>query len=72
MESSHVEPAAENHADAIKAIKNETVPNGHKRRVSIRETDPESCLDDKGTEVRESDFKRRQVGYRGACNEVVI
>ena len=65
MESSQVEPATEDHADAIKAVPNGVVPNAHKRRVSIREADTESYLNDKGTEVRESDFKKRQVGCLG-------
>ena len=32
-----------------------------KRRISIQEADTESCFSEKGTDVRESDFKKRQV-----------
>lgn len=63
MESHQVEPAVGSHADAIKAIENGVVPNAHKRKVSIKETDAESCVSERGTEVRESDFKKRQVGH---------
>ena len=65
MESSQAGPATEEQPDAIKAIAEELVPKAHRRKVSIRETDTESYLADKGAEVRESDFKKRQVRYSG-------
>jgi hypothetical protein len=65
MESSQVGPATEEQPDPIKAAAKELVPTAHKRRISIGETDTELYLADKGAEVRESDFKRRQVRYSG-------
>lgn len=63
MEGSQLKPPTEGGTDAIKATEKGAVEVTHKRRVSIKETDTESCLDDRGADVRESDFKKRQVNY---------
>ena len=50
--------------DSIERLKpRQSLSKAFKRRISVQETDCEASVSDRGTGVRESDYKKRQVKH---------